>query len=105
MMVQGIQGYAIFTTNPQGIITSWNGAAEAMKGYSADEAIGQVIGMLYTEEDQANGRPQHNLALAARDRNYEEEACDGAGMAPGSGPTLRLRRSTIRAVRCSVLRR
>ena len=46
----------IVTTNLDGIITSWNGGAEKMFGYSASEAIGQPIRILippdfHTEEE------------------------------------------------------
>ena len=46
----------IVTTNLDGIITSWNGGAEKMFGYSASEAIGQSIRLiippeLHAEED------------------------------------------------------
>src|SRR3954453_8990898 len=37
---------AILTKSPQGIITSWNGAAERLYGYAAGEAIGRPISIL-----------------------------------------------------------
>jgi PAS domain S-box-containing protein len=41
---------AIITKNLDGIILSWNGGAEAIFGYSADEAIGKPITMLMPPE-------------------------------------------------------
>lgn len=45
---------AIIGEDPDGTITSWNAGAEALYGYSADEAVGQHISMLappgYTDE-------------------------------------------------------
>ena len=51
----------IVTTNLDGIITSWNGGAEKMFGYSASEAIGQPIRILippdfHTEEEDVFDR-------------------------------------------------
>ena len=53
--------------------TVWNKAAEEMKGYTADEAIGQHLRMLYTDEDRAQGHPEHNLKMAAEHGFFTEE--------------------------------
>jgi PAS domain S-box-containing protein len=44
---------AIISKTLDGRITSWNGAAQAMFGYSADEAIGQTILMLLPPDREA----------------------------------------------------
>ncbi|MFM9914798.1 MAG: PAS domain S-box protein, partial [Rhizobacter sp.] len=44
---------AIIGKTLEGRITSWNGAAEAMFGYSADEAIGQPVQMLLPPDREA----------------------------------------------------
>ncbi len=54
-------GDAIVSKTLDGIITSWNGAAERMFGYSAEEAIGQSITLIIPrerlpEEDMVLGR-------------------------------------------------
>jgi PAS domain S-box-containing protein len=45
--------FAIFTADPDGIITSWNSAAEHTIGWPAAEAVGQHACMIFTPEDQA----------------------------------------------------
>ncbi len=45
-------------------ITAWNAAAEAMLGYSADEAIGRSLDMLIPEEEQAPIREMARGVLA-----------------------------------------
>ena len=73
LMVEDIKETAVFLMNPDGIITVWNKGAEEMKGYTAAEAIGQHLRVLYTEEDRARGHPEHNLREAARHGYYSEE--------------------------------
>ena len=73
LMVVGIRNVAVFLMDPGGHMTVWNKGAEDMKGYTAGEAIGQHLAMLYTEQDRAAGRPQHNLCTAAELGFYDEE--------------------------------
>jgi diguanylate cyclase (GGDEF)-like protein/PAS domain S-box-containing protein len=73
LMVDEIEETAIFLMNQQGVITAWNDAAAAMKGYSAEEAVGQFFGMLYTPDEQEKGEPQRNLDMAAEHGYYRQE--------------------------------
>ncbi len=41
---------AIISTTLEGIVTSWNGGAERTFGYTADETIGQPIGLLIPQD-------------------------------------------------------
>ena len=73
LMTEEVKEVAVFFMNPDGIITVWNRAAEVMKGYNADEAIGSHLEMLYTHEDRARGWAQHNLGEARKHGFYREE--------------------------------
>jgi PAS domain S-box-containing protein len=73
LMNEEIQEVAVFFMNPEGIITVWNRAAEEMKGYTANEAIGSHLRTLYTEEDVAKKWPEHNLGEARKNGFYKEE--------------------------------
>ena len=75
ILVQGVRDYAIYMLNPDGIISNWNAGAEAIKGYRADEIVGQHFSRFYTEEDRIAGEPQRALATALREGKYEKEAC------------------------------
>ena len=72
-MTEEIEDVAVFFMDVHGIITTWNRAAEVMKGYTADEAIGQHLELLYTEEDRARKHAQDNLRVAAAEGFYKEE--------------------------------
>jgi PAS domain S-box-containing protein len=74
MLVQGVHDYAIYMLDTEGRITNWNAGAQAIKGYSADEIVGQHFSRFYTEEDRARGEPQFALETALRKGKYEREA-------------------------------
>ncbi|WP_166365191.1 two-component system sensor histidine kinase NtrB [Pseudomonas akapageensis] len=63
-LVQAVVDYAIYMLDPNGEIISWNAGAERIKGYRADEAIGQHFSMFFTPEDRAAGLPQKLLGQA-----------------------------------------
>ena len=65
-LVESVADYAIFMLSPEGFVTTWNLGAERIKGYTADEIIGQHFSCFYTEEDRRNGVPAQTLATARR---------------------------------------
>lgn len=73
LLVESVRDYAIFMLDPAGRVASWNAGAEAIKGYQADEILGQHISIFYTPEDVASGKPQEQLAAAERDGRVEDE--------------------------------
>ena len=73
LLVQGVTDYAIFMLDPQGRITTWNSGAERIKGYHAEEIIGEHFSRFYTEEDQREGVPMRALLRAMMEGRYEAE--------------------------------
>jgi PAS domain S-box-containing protein len=65
LLIANISDYAIFLLDPQGHVSSWNAGAERIKGYRADEIIGQHFSCFYPGEDVAKGKPQRELETAA----------------------------------------
>lgn len=73
LLVDGVQDYAIYLLDREGRVVSWNAGAERLKGYGADEVIGQHFGRFYTSEDCRSGVPQRALAVAEAVGRSEEE--------------------------------
>jgi PAS domain S-box-containing protein len=73
LLVQSIVDYAIYMLDPQGHVTSWNSGAERIKGFAADEIIGEHFSTFYTEEDRAAGMPRTALETARSEGRYEAE--------------------------------
>lgn len=73
LMIEEVKEAAVFFMDPNGIIESWNSAAQDMKEFSAEDAIGSHLSLLYTEEDRAIGWPEHNLEEARNTGFFREE--------------------------------
>jgi PAS domain S-box-containing protein len=73
LFVERVQDYAIFMLDPEGRIATWNPGAERIKGYKAEEIIGQHFSRFYAPEHQASGKPKRVLEIAAATGKYEEE--------------------------------
>ena len=69
---------AIFTTDLAGRITSWNPGAEALFGYTAEEAIGREYSMLVTSEDRPKAETTGRVR-AERKRSYESRMVTRSG--------------------------
>lgn len=73
ILVEGVIDYAIFMLDPSGVVVNWNAGAERLKGYTADEIIGQHFSKFYTPEDRTKGTPGRFLDAAAREGRLEVE--------------------------------
>ncbi|HEY4171750.1 MAG TPA: PAS domain S-box protein [Rhodopila sp.] len=74
LLVQGVVDYAIYMLDPEGRVVSWNPGAERIKGYTADEIIGDHFSRFYTEDDRAAGTPARALRTAATTGRFTTEA-------------------------------
>ena len=73
IMVESVRDYAIFLLSPTGTITTWNAGAERIKGYKAEEIIGQNFSVFYIPEDCQEGKPAKALETATRLGHHEED--------------------------------
>jgi len=74
LLVDGVADYAIYMLDPKGIVTTWNSGAQKIKGYTGSQILGRDFSVFFTPEDRAAGRPQRELAIAATEGRFEEEA-------------------------------
>jgi PAS domain S-box-containing protein len=72
-LVNGIADCAIFMLDPSGRVATWNMGAERIKGYKAEEIIGQHFSQFYTPEDRAAGLPARSLGAIAANGKFEGE--------------------------------
>jgi PAS domain S-box-containing protein len=73
LLVDSVKDYAIFMLDPTGRVVSWNAGAQHIKGYAADEIIGQHFSRFYTPEANATKFPQHELDTAKVVGKFEDE--------------------------------
>ncbi|MBI6619038.1 PAS domain S-box protein [Pseudomonas corrugata] len=73
LLIDAVVDYAIYMTDPSGIITSWNSGARRFKGYEESEILGQHFSRFYTDQDRAAGLPQRALDTAVREGRFEGE--------------------------------
>ena len=73
LLVENVTDYAIFILDPQGYVASWNPGAERIKGYKADEIIGQHFSRFYPQEAIERKWPAHELEVAKAEGRFEDE--------------------------------
>jgi PAS domain S-box-containing protein len=73
LLVESIREYAIFVLDPEGCVLTWNPGAQAMKGYTKDEIVGQHFSKFYPSEAAESGWPQRELALALKEGRFADE--------------------------------
>ena len=73
LIVEGVKDYAIFMLDPHGRVATWNAGAERLKGYAADEIIGQHFSQFYPRAVVERGWPDEELRRAVADGRLEDE--------------------------------
>jgi diguanylate cyclase (GGDEF)-like protein/PAS domain S-box-containing protein len=59
-----VRDFAIFTLDPNGLVTSWNKGAELTFGYGPEEIIGRSIQCIFTPDEQAEGQHLQEMEIA-----------------------------------------
>jgi PAS domain S-box-containing protein len=73
MLLDGVEDYAIFMMDRLGQVVTWNAGAEKIKGYTAEEIVGQNFACFFPPQDVARGRPQEVLRQTAESGRHQEQ--------------------------------
>jgi PAS domain S-box-containing protein len=73
LLVESVKDYAIFLLDPTGRVVSWNQGAERIKGYKANEIIGQHFSRFYPKEAQESKWPDRELEIAGKEGRFSDE--------------------------------
>jgi PAS domain S-box-containing protein len=72
-LLRSASDYAVIETDHHGRITFWNSGAEALLGWTSDEALGQNAAMIFTPEDREAGEPEQERRDARADGRSDTE--------------------------------
>ena len=89
LLVESVRDYAIFMLDPDGHVATWNAGAERIKGYRADEIIGQHFSTLLSARGRRRAAgPSTSWSVAARGGPLRGRGLARAqGRHAASGPT------------------
>jgi len=70
-LIAAVENYAIILLDADGTVLTWNDGAQQLKGFSANEIIGQSFSKFYLEEDIQKGLPAMHLRQIAQEGRLE----------------------------------
>ncbi len=73
LIIENVRDYAIFMTDTDGRVESWNPGVERLLGYTESEIVGQSVAVIFTAEDVAAGAPRKEMELAAATGRAEDK--------------------------------
>lgn len=73
LVLESLEEYAVFTTDTDGTISSWNSGAQRLLGYAEQEIIGKPFALIFTAEDIENHAPQGEFAQALQTGRGKDE--------------------------------
>ena len=72
-LVEAAKDYAIFMTDADGRVNTWNEGAQRLFGYGEGEIVGEDGSVLFTPEDRESGAPERELQKARTEGRAEDE--------------------------------
>jgi PAS domain S-box-containing protein len=72
LLVESVEGYAIFLLERDGTVRSWNAGAQRLNGYTSSEIVGRSFAALFSPADREHGKPDHLRATALQSGRIED---------------------------------
>jgi two-component system CheB/CheR fusion protein len=73
LIMESAVEYAIFSTDLERRVTSWNAGAERLLGFTTQEMTGQSADVIFTSEDRAAKAPEKEARTARREGRASDE--------------------------------
>jgi two-component system CheB/CheR fusion protein len=73
LVIENAREYAIFTTDLNMIVTTWNSGAQRLLQYAEGEIMGQSAAVIFTPEDRSAGRDDEECRLALTEGRAADE--------------------------------
>jgi two-component system CheB/CheR fusion protein len=101
LIIENAVEYAIFSTDLERRVTSWNSGAERLLGFSGQELLGQSADIIFTPEDRAAKMPEKEARTARKEGRASDERMhlrkDGSRFR-GTGTMMLMRNGSGEAV-------
>ena len=73
-LLDEVHDYAILMLDVTGRVMTWNSSAARIKGYDAEQIIGENFSCFFPHEDIERGRPEEILRIARENGRHEEQS-------------------------------
>ena len=73
LLIESASDYAIFTLDLNRRISLWNAGAEKVFGWTEEEAVGQLVDIIFTADDRTKGAPRHETTTALKKGRAPDE--------------------------------
>jgi two-component system, chemotaxis family, CheB/CheR fusion protein len=101
LIVESAVEYAIFSTDLERRVTSWNSGAQRLLGYTSEEVMGRSADLIFTPEDREARAPEAEARTARQEGRASDERMhvrkDGSRFR-GSGTMMLMRNQAGEAV-------
>src|SRR5688572_16939234 len=72
LVAENVRDFAVFATDAEGRVVSWNPGVERLLGYAEDEWVGRHASDIFTPEDREAGAPAWEMETALREGRAED---------------------------------
>ena len=72
LVVENIRDFAVFVTDLEGRVVSWNPGVGRVLGYTEEEWVGQHGSIIFTPEDRESGAPEREMETALREGRADD---------------------------------